>query len=71
MSNDQPAKPSSDNSSRKVNVNQGDGPQQWTNEQQKQLESGLSTYPASLGLSQQERWRAIAEMVEVSKDTSD
>jgi hypothetical protein len=48
-------------------VERGEGPQQqWTNEQQKQLEAGLSTYPASLGLSQQERWRGIAEMVDVS-----
>jgi hypothetical protein len=37
----------------------------WTNEQQKQLESGLARYPASLGLSQSERWKAIAELVEV------
>jgi hypothetical protein len=40
----------------------------WTNEQQRQLEAGLSRYPASLGMSQSERWKAIAELVEVLID---
>ncbi len=37
----------------------------WSNEQQKQLEVGLATYPVSSGLSSAERWKAIAAMVEV------
>lgn len=37
----------------------------WSHEQQKQLENGLLTYPSSCGLSQSDRWKAIAELVEV------
>lgn len=40
--------------------------EEWSMEQQKQLEHGLLTYPSSCGMSQSDRWKAIAELVEVN-----